>query len=176
MKDVKIPMVLFGIIAVVAVVGMVLMFVQENNTAGMSAVGPFSNQPGWYTNYDQSNYPYWATVQPPNIPAGSISPNSDSKIPGPWYGVVNTQRMDRFEPQGIKRNPEGNIPAPLQSCGRGYAKFSWQESRGKMDSPNWDCKEINVWDKKTGKGGFACCALVRPMVDHYMNDNTQSLA
>jgi len=178
MKDTKIPMVLFGIIAVVAVVGMVLMFVQDRDSAGMAALGPFSNQPGWYTNYAELNYPYWATVQPVNIPAGSIEGSPSSKVPGEWYPQVSTQRLVSYVPGKEQRNPEGNIPSPLTSCGRGYAKFSWQEAQGKLaDNANWHCIPIEqyAWGGPTGeidigKGGAFCCALKKPMVDHFTNN------
>ncbi|MBW3018577.1 hypothetical protein KY329_00120 [Candidatus Woesearchaeota archaeon] len=167
MKDTKIPMVLFGIIAVVAVVGMVLMFTQERNTEGMMAVGPFSNQPGWYTNYDQSQYPYWSTVQPVNIPAGSIEGSPSSKVPGEWYPTVSQQRLINYVPGTEKRNPEGNIPSALSSCGRNYRKYSWQEAQGKVGDRDWYCIPIEqyAWGGSTeeidiGKGGAYCCAYI----------------
>ena len=183
MKDTKIPMVLFGIIAVVAVVGMVLMFVQERDSAGMMSVSLASNKPGWYTNYPELRYPYDTTRVPVNVPAGSIQGDPNSKVPGDWYGVVNQERLISYVPGMESRSPY-TIPSALTSCGRGYAKYSYQEAVGKINDPeNWHCTPIQTyeWGGPTGeidigKGAYVCCAQLKPMVDHYTSYDSNSLA
>jgi len=102
----SIAVVILGIIAVIAAVGLVLMYVQGESSTGEGVYG------GAIKGVE---FPYWVgRGVPRNIPG---------EIPGPGWSAGQTSSDDlttHWNYQGDpKRNPVGDVPSAMMSCGRG---------------------------------------------------------
>ncbi|MBS3147261.1 hypothetical protein J4219_00080 [Candidatus Woesearchaeota archaeon] len=102
----SIALVILGIVAVIAVVGLVLLFVQGRNATGEGVYGGAIKQ---------VEFPYWVgRGVPRNIPG---------EIPGPGWNPGWTSSDDlttHWNWEGDpKRNPIGDVPSVLTKCGNG---------------------------------------------------------
>lgn len=100
-----IAMVILGIVAVIAVVGLVLMFVRGQNATGEGIYGGAIKE---------IDYPYWVDRGVPrNMP--------DEGMPGQlWDEQASKQMTSNWNYYGSpKRNPDSNVPSAMTKCGNG---------------------------------------------------------
>ena len=98
----NVALVLLGIVAVIAVVGLVLLFVQDRAATGEGIYGGAIKQ---------VEYPYWTNRGTPrNIP-GVLSESA-------WATTASKDLTTHWNYQGDpKRNPIGDVPSALTKCG-----------------------------------------------------------
>lgn len=139
-----IAMVILGIVAVIAVVGLVLLFTQSTAT-GQGIYGGAIKQ---------IEYPDWVGR---GVPRGGISDSSSTYIPGTTASnVQNTHWNWLGDP---KRNPIGDVPSPMIKCGQGCFLTSIQpEEAGYYASIGYNV--INTLGPKAG----VCVCPGEPMV------------
>jgi len=99
-----IAMVILGIVAVIAVVGLVLMFVRGENATGEGVYGGAIKE---------VNFPYWVQRGTPR--------NMPGQVPGElWPEQASKDLTTQWNYYGNpKRNPQGNVPSVLTKCGNG---------------------------------------------------------
>ena len=129
-----IAMVILGVVAVIAVVGLVLMFVQGKAATGQGIYGGAIKY---------VEYPYWTgRGVPQNVPGMDYIPGktSDQDMTTNWnfYGSP-------------KRNPDSNIPSPLTGCPGGFMVGSNDDQPAYYASKGY---QVVLIDGQ--KGGFAC--------------------
>lgn len=171
MKDNKIPMVLFGVIAVVAVVGLVMMFAQENTVSGEAVVGgPVSNVPGWYTNYKQDAYPDYSYRG--QIVDQYFNPGPERQLPTAAPGETLPKGFPKKAMGGLapdvemnfKRYPGHDIPSvQTGASGRNMIGVSYQQYQYYAGKEGWDCavlpEEIKTGVDTPGGGNYALCTM-----------------
>ncbi len=100
-----IALVILGIVAILAIVGLVLLFTQNKSATGQGIYG------GAIKGIE---YPYWTGR---GVPRGGISDASSTYNPGATQSnVMHTQWNWQGDP---KRNPIGDVPSPMIKCGQG---------------------------------------------------------
>lgn len=144
-----IAMVILGLVAVIAVVGLVLMFVQGKQSTALGVYGGAIKQ---------VEYPYWTgRGVPRNIP-GQIP--GDMWDPGATYSDdLHTHWNYQGDP---KRNPMGDVPSALTSCGRGGFLVPYASEEGN-NADYYRYKGYTVVDTGDSKAG-ACVYPNTPMV------------
>ncbi len=98
-----IAMVILGIVALIAVVGLVLMFVRGQNATGEGIYGGAIKE---------VDYPYWVgRGTPRNMP--------DAGVPGDLWATQSSKDMtSNWNYYGDpKRNPGSDVPSALTKCG-----------------------------------------------------------
>ena len=100
----SIALVILGIVAVIAVVGLVLLFVQGKSATGEGVYGGAIKQ---------VEFPYWVgRGTPRNIP-GDLSQSN-------WPMTASKDLTSHWNWEGDpKRNPIGDVPSVLTKCGNG---------------------------------------------------------
>ncbi|MBI4146960.1 hypothetical protein HY489_06525 [Candidatus Woesearchaeota archaeon] len=144
-----IALVLLGIVAVVAVVGLVLMLVQGQSSAGLGVYGGAIKQ---------VEYPNWVgRGVPRNIPG---------EVPGPGWNPGWTSSDDlhtSWNYQGDpKRNPIGDVPSALTKCGRGGFLVPHSSDNG-VDASYFAYRGYTIVDTGGDKAGV-CVYPNEPLV------------
>jgi hypothetical protein len=97
-----IAMVILGVIAIVAIVGLILLFVNGKNATGQGIYGGAIKQ---------VSYPYWE---------GRGTPRNLEGAQPYWPTQASKDMTTNWNFIGApKRNPQSDIPAPLRKCGTG---------------------------------------------------------
>lgn len=112
-----IAMVILGIVAVIAVVGLVLMFVRTENATGEGIYGGAIKE---------VDYPLWVgRGTPRNMP--------DHQVPGDlWDSQASRDMTSNWNFYGSpKRNPDSDVPSAMTSCGNKGFKVPY--ARGGQD-------------------------------------------
>lgn len=138
MNKEKVALVLLGVIGVLAVVGLVLMFAQQNYGAGL---GVYSN-PAKYND----PYPNWNKRGPPL--------NVEYPTPQQGWDVFKQQTTDWNNYGVAKRDPgQGyatDVPSAATGCGRGGELVSVQQ-KGYLEMAGYRCE-----DTVGMKAGWCC--------------------
>lgn len=140
-----IAMVILGVVAIIAIVGLVLLFVRGKSATGEGMYGG---------EIKQVAYPYWVGR---GVPANR--PGEEYLWPSTASKDLSTHWNWEGDP---KRNPIGDIPSPLTSCGRNGMKVGYSdnlldfyEQRGYIVVETTDKAGLCVFPPATMAGGIA---------------------
>lgn len=112
-------MVILGIVAVIAIVGLVLMFVQHKSATGKGIYGGAIKE---------DPFPYWTDRGVPQN-----RPQVEWAVSDPYLRVEETNWNYYGNP---KRNPKGDIPSVMWGCGiGGMGPMSYQDALQYMGNP-----------------------------------------
>ncbi|RJQ19935.1 hypothetical protein C4580_04590 [Candidatus Woesearchaeota archaeon] len=144
-----IALVLLGIVAVIAVVGLVLMYVQDRQSTALGVYGGAIKQ---------VEYPYWT--------GRGVPRNMPGAIPGDMWAPGMTSSGDlttHWNYQGDpKRDPKSDIPSALSKCGRGGFLVPYVSDNG-VDANYYRYRGYAVVDTGDQKAGV-CVYPNEPMV------------
>jgi len=140
----SVALVILGIVAVIAIIGLVLLFVQGKAATGQGIYGGAIKR---------VEYPYWVGEGTPrNIPGQeSLWPSSASK---------NAQTNWNWNDGSGDGNPYYDIDSPIKKCGSGGFLIPSSESMPEY----YQSLGYAVVLTEGSKGGYACVYPNTPMV------------
>jgi len=141
-----IALVILGIVAIIAVVGLVLLFTGKNASTGEGVYG------GAIKNVE---FPYWYGK---GVPLGGLSDSSSTYTPASTHdNAMSTHWNYDGNP---KENPIGDIASVMTGCGRGSFKIPMNGGLPEY----YIAKGYSVYELEGTKGAYACVVPHEAMI------------